>query len=581
MEMEMAGPQEMQGSAQKGKSFQTLSRRQLVGTIIGLQLTLLLAALDNTIVGTAMPKIIGQLNGFDRYAWVTTAYLLTSTIAVPIFGKLSDLFGRKWIYLGGAVFFVLTSALCGAAGEISGLFGGGMNQLIVFRGLQGLAAGVVTGLTFTVIGDIFPPAERGKYQGLFSGVWGLASVFGPTLGGWITDSLSWRWVFYVNLPVGIAAVTVLFFAFPDFRPEGVRRAIDWLGVTTLTASLVPLLLALTWVTDYSWTSPRIIGLLAFAVVMLGAFIYAESRAAEPIIPLSLFKSRIVAVSSFSLFMTGMGMFGGILFIPLFMQAVIGVSATRSGSLLTPMMLMLTFGSILSGQLISRLGRYKVMAFVGLAIMSGGMLMMAGMGIDTTQLDVIRNMIIVGFGLGLVMPLYTLIVQNAVPQQMLGAATASTQFFRSIGGTVGAAVFGSIMLGRYRDTFDAAVPQGVPAQALEPFRNPLQLSQLLPSLQQSFAQIPNGQVLLGQLMGNVKSSLVSAIGAVFLIGAIVVAASFIANIFLPEVALRKSFAPATTAEAPSPEGAYATGKAASQQGSPVAEPALAGIAEGDD
>jgi len=202
-----------------GQSFHALGRGQLIGTIIGLQLTLLLAALDNTIVGTAMPRIIAQLNGFERYAWVTTAYLLTSTIAVPIFGKLSDLYGRKWIYLGGAVFFVITSALCGAAGDIP-LPLDGMNQLILFRGLQGLAAGVVTGLTFTIVGDIFPPAERGKYQGLFSGVWGLASVFGPTLGGWITDSLSWRWVFYVNLPVSLAAFIVLLIAFPDIRPQG-------------------------------------------------------------------------------------------------------------------------------------------------------------------------------------------------------------------------------------------------------------------------------------------------------------------------------------------------------------------------
>ncbi len=565
---------------QAPQSFQSLSKRQLIGTVIGLQLTLLLAALDNTIVGTAMPQIIAQLDGFDRYAWVTTAYLLTSTIAVPIFGKLSDLFGRKWIFLGGAVAFVATSALCGAAGSIPGLGGGGMNQLIAFRALQGLSAGVITGLTFTIIGDIFPPADRGKYQGLFSGVWGLASVFGPTLGGYITDSLSWRWVFYVNLPVGIAAVAVLFVAFPDIRPQGVRRAIDWLGVTTLTAGLVPLLLALTWVTNYGWISTRVLSLLGVAVAMLGAFIWAESRAAEPIMPLTLFKSRIVAVSSISLFLTGMGMFGSILFIPLFMQAVLNISATRSGSLLTPLMLMLVFGSILSGQLISRLGRYKFLAIGGLAIMASGMFMMAGMGIDTTQGIVVRNMIIVGLGLGLVMPLYTLIVQNAVPQRMLGVATASTQFFRSIGGTVGAAVFGSIMLGRYRSTFDAGIPQGVSAQAVEPFRNPLQLSQIMGQLQKTFATIPNGPAILGQLLGNVKVALVNGIGGVFLIGAIVVAAATVINVFLPEIPLRKTFAPPeATAEVASPEGAYATGKTIGQQGAPV--PVLAAVGQDDD
>lgn len=551
---------EVTSAAQQGggKAFHALDRRQLIGTIIGLQLTLLLAALDNTIVGTAMPQIIAHLNGFERYAWVTTAYLLTSTIAVPIFGKLSDLYGRKWIYLGGAVFFVITSALCGAAGDLP-LPLDGMNQLILFRGLQGLAAGIVTGLTFTIIGDIFSPAERGKYQGLFAGVWGLASIFGPTLGGWITDNLSWRWIFYVNLPVGVAAVTVLFLAFPDIRPQGVRRAIDWAGANTLVACLVPLLLALTWVTEYGWTAPRVLVLLAIAAVMLVAFLFAESRAAEPIMPLSLFKNRAVAISSFALVLMGVGMFGTILYLPLFMQSVIGVSATRSGTLLTPMMLMLTAGSILSGQIVSRLGRYKILAIVGTAIMTIGMLLMSGMGGDTTQGIAIRNMVIMGIGLGLLMPLYTLIVQNAVPQSMIGVATASTQFFRSIGSTLGTAIFGSIMLSRYRSHFDANVPQGVPPQVLDLFHNPLQLSAIFPQLQSQFAQVPNGKALLDSLSANVKDSLVSAIGLVFLIATGIVALGLIANLFLPEIPLRKGFTPEQQAEAVKPEGSYTTGK----------------------
>ena len=560
---------------QGGQSFHALGRRQLIGTIIGLQLTLLLAALDNTIVGTAMPRIIAQLNGFERYAWVTTAYLLTSTIAVPIFGKLSDLYGRKWIYLGSAVFFVITSALCGAAGDIP-LPLDGMNQLILFRGLQGLAAGVVTGLTFTIVGDIFPPAERGKYQGLFSGVWGLASVFGPTLGGWITDSLSWRWVFYVNLPVGAAAFIVLLIAFPDIRPQGVRRAIDWAGAGTLVACLVPLLLALTWVTDYGWGAPRVVALLAVSIVMLGAFLFVETRAAEPIMPLGLFKIRAVAISSFALVLMGMGMFGAILYIPLFMQSVIGVSATRSGTLLTPMMLMMTAGSIFSGQLVSRLGRYKVLAIVGTAVMTFGMLLMSGMKGDTTQAIAIRNMVVMGTGLGLLMPLYTLIVQNAVPQQLIGVATASTQFFRSIGSTLGTAVFGSIMLGRYRSNFDANVPQGTPDPVLQLFHNPLQLSSILPQLQGQFAALPNGAALLNSLLLDVKDSLVSAVGLVFLIATGIVALGLIANLFLPEIPLRKAFNFEQKGAAASPEGAYATGKSASQG----EKPALAINADGD-
>src|ERR1700694_5105379 len=269
----------------KTPGLHNLTRRQLVGTITGLLLTLLLAALDQTIVGTAMPRIIAQLNGFDRYPWVTTAYLLTSTIAVPIFAKLSDIYGRKWFFLAGTVVFVVASAFCGGAGQIPWFPGDGMTQLIVFRGIQGLGAGMIVGLLFTIIGDIFAPAERARYQGLFAAVWGLASIFGPTLGGWITDSYSWRWTFYVNLPVGALAVAAIFFAFPYFRPEGVKRVIDWAGVGALIACLVPLLLALTWVTEYGWLGARVVLLLAFSIAMLGLFLWIESRAAEPIIPL--------------------------------------------------------------------------------------------------------------------------------------------------------------------------------------------------------------------------------------------------------------------------------------------------------
>lgn len=533
----MAGSIEQQGEPVSGSGFHALTRRQLIGTIVGLQLTLLLAALDQTIVGTAMPRIIAQLSGFDRYAWVTTAYLLTSTAAVPIFGKLSDIYGRKWIFLGGSVLFVIASILCGAAGDLP-LPGDGMNQLIAFRGLQGLAGGIIMGLTFTIIGDIFPPAERGKYQGLFTAVWGLASVFGPTLGGWITDNLSWRWVFYVNVPVGAAAIAVVYFAFPYFQPEGVRRRIDYAGVVTLVACLVPLLLALTWVTNYGWTSARVLSLLALAAVMLVAFIAYESRAAEPILPLNLFQSRIVVIASIGVFLTGLAMFGSILFIPLFIQGVIGVSATQSGSLLTPMMLMMMLSSVVSGQLISRSGRYKIIALTGLAIMLLGMILLAGMGVGTTRLAVVRNMMIVGIGLGLVMPLYTLVVQNAVPQRMIGVATASTQFFRSIGGTVGAAIFGSIMLSRYTARFDQGVPPNTPPQLLAPFHNPLQLTQILPSLQERFASLPNGQQLLQTLLGNVRTALADGISSVFQIGAVVVAIAFVTNFFLQEIALRR-------------------------------------------
>lgn len=556
--------EEMAITEERGSGFHALTRTQLIGTITGLMLTLLLAALDQTIVGTAMPRIIAQLNGFERYAWVTTTYLLTSTIAVPIIGKLSDLYGRKWFLLGGAVLFVAASALCGAAGDLP-LGIDGMNQLILFRGLQGIGGGMITGIVFTVIGDIFPPTERGKIQGLFSAVFGLSSVFGPALGGWITDNLSWRWAFYVNLPVGIIAISTLFFAFPYFKPEGTKRVIDWAGVATLIAGLVPLLLALTWVSEYGWTSSRVLGLLALAIVMIGAFLFFESRAEEPILSLSLFKNPIFSISAVALFMTGMGMFGAILFIPLFMQGVIGVSATQSGSLLTPLMLTLITGSIISGQLISRTGRYKVQAILGLAIMTGGLLLLTGMHGDTTRGIVVRNMIVVGLGLGLTMPIYTLIVQNAVDRRMMGAATAATQFFRQIGGTVGTAIFTSTMLGRFSSQLTANAPQGIPAQLLEPFKNPLQLGQIMGELTKQFAQIPNGPQLLQAMLLDVRESLVYAIQGSFLLGAVLMAIACVVNFFLKEVPLRKTNADPVAVPATPATDKVAVGAMAMQDG----------------
>src|SRR5450755_626836 len=240
-----------------------LTRPQLVGTMTGLVLAMFLAALDQTIVGTAEPRIIASLSGFNRYPWVATAYLLTSTLVVPIIAKLSDLWGRKWFFLWGSAVFVATSALCGAAGEFNFLGIDGMNQLILFRGLQGIGAGAIMGLIFTIVGDIFSPAERGRYQGFLSGVWGLAAIFGPTLGGWLTDHISWRATFYVNLPVGLVALGVTYFLFPDIHVHKGKRILDWMGIFTLTLSIVPLLLALTWVTEYGWASPRVAGLLAW------------------------------------------------------------------------------------------------------------------------------------------------------------------------------------------------------------------------------------------------------------------------------------------------------------------------------
>ncbi len=525
--------------------FIRLTRSQYIGTLAGLMLCLLLAALDQTIVGTAEPRIIAQLSGFDRYPWVATAYLLTSTICVPIFAKLSDIYGRKWFFLLGATMFVGSSALCGAAGKLNFLGIDGMNQLIVFRGLQGLGAGIMFGLVFTIVGDVFSPIERGKYQGLFASIWGAASIFGPTLGGYLTDHFSWRWCFYVNLPVGIIAIAAIYFEFPYFHPKDVRRIIDWFGVLTLIGCLVPLLLALTWATTYGWGSVRVESLLATAAVMLFLFLFAESKAPEPLIPLVLFKDPIIRVSAISNFVLGIGMFGVIIYLPLFMQGVLGISATQSGSLLTPLMLGAVTGNIIGGQLTSRTGKYKVLAIVGSMFIAIGMIQFARLDANSTRSAVVLGMIVTGLGMGLVQPVYTVAVQNAAPRQHMGTATASSQFFRSIGSTTGVAMFGSMLLTIYHREFAAGVPAGTPPQALQYFDNPLMLSVLRPQLEAGFAKYPGGLNLLNKLFADVKTSLEHGVEFIFFIGAIILTAAVVVNFFLKEIPLRKG----SPAEAP--------------------------------
>jgi EmrB/QacA subfamily drug resistance transporter len=520
--------------------FIRLTRPQLVGTLGGLLLALLVSALDQTVVGTAEPQIIANLSGFDRYPWVATAYMLSMTVSVPIFAKLSDIYGRKWFFLAGLIIFVLASAFCGASGQLP-LPIDGMNQLILFRGIQGIGAGILFGLTFTIVGDIFSPMERGKYQGIFAAVWGLASIFGPTLGGFLTDHYSWRSVFYVNLPVGVIAAIAIWMEFPSFRPQGVRRKVDFAGVLTLTACLVPLLLAFTWVTDYGWTSTRVESLLGFSAVMLVVFLYAETKASEPVIPLALFRNPIIAICSVAAFVLGMGMFGIIIYLPLFMQGVMGVSATQSGSLLTPLMMAAVVGSIAAGQFTSRTGKYKVLAMSGSILIAAAMILFALMSGDTTRAEVLRAMVLAGLGLGLIQPVYTLAVQNSAPREHMGAATASTQFFRSIGSTMGVSIFGSVLLTIYKHDFNNAVPQNLPAIALKPFSNPLMLAQIRPQLEAGFAKYPGGSELLKLLLANVRVALIHGIHAIFFVGAIIMCAAVILNAFLREVRLKGKMA----------------------------------------
>jgi EmrB/QacA subfamily drug resistance transporter len=509
----------------------------MVGTLAGLMLSMLLAALDQTIVGTAEPRIIASLSGFNRYPWVATAYLLCSTISVPIFAKLSDIYGRKWFLLGGSAGFVLTSALCGAAGKFTSIGLDGMNQLIVFRAMQGVCGGIMMGLTFAIVGDIFSPAERGKYQGVFSGAWGMASVFGPTLGGWLTDQISWRATFYVNLPVGIVAIIALYLYFPYWHPKDIKKHIDWAGVGTLVFCVVPLLLALTWVTDYGWLSPRVDLLFAISLVMLGLFLYAETQAIEPMIPLSLFREPIISLCSSGVFVVGIAMFGMIIYLPLFMQGVLGVTATRSGNLLTPLMLGIVIGTFTCGQITLRLRSYKTPSILGSVLVVIGTILFARMDGSTQAWSVVLAMIAAGFGMGLILPAYTVAVQNAAPHRHMGVATASSTFFRSIGSTVGVAIFGSLLLTNYHHDFANAAPQGVPQEAMSAFSNPLLLPELRPQLEASFSQFENGHHVLDTLYARVGTALLGGIQWIFLISAVLMIGLFFLNLLIKDVPLR--------------------------------------------
>ena len=426
--------------AKHSKSSQTrFSQRETLLTMAGVLLVMLLASLDQTIVSTAMPRIIADLQGFDRYTWVTTAYMLTSTVMVPIYGKLSDLFGRKLIFIIGVVIFLIGSALSGVAQS--------MNALIIFRAFQGLGAGALMPIAIAVVGDLFSPRERGKWQGVTGAVFGISSIVGPTVGGWLTQYASWRWVFYVNLPIGIIALLVLIFLMPALRSGATEVSIDYLGAVLLIIGTLALLLGFTWAgTLYAWLAPQILALFTLAFVCVLAFVLYELRLerqhGQPIIEPSLFKNKIFTVSVIVTVIFGMTLFGSIFFIPLFVQGVIGTSIASSGLILTPLTLTSVLGSLVSGLLVSRLGYYKWLSVSGMAITLLGGLLLLRLNINSTNQDVLLAMVVMGLGVGTGMSLYSLIVQNALPTK-IGQATAALTFFRSIGGTIGLAAMGSI------------------------------------------------------------------------------------------------------------------------------------------
>ncbi|MFL5660601.1 MAG: MDR family MFS transporter [Ktedonobacteraceae bacterium] len=536
------------------------SRRETLLTMLGVLLVLLLASLDQTIVSTAMPRIVADLQGFDRYTWVTTAYLLTSTVTVPIYGKLSDMLGRKPVYIVGLSLFLVGSALSGAAPS--------MNLLIVFRAFQGLGAGALIPISIAIIGDLFTPRERAKWQGATGAVFGLSSIIGPLVGGWLTEYASWRWIFYVNLPLGIIALLTAIFLMPELRSVTRRGSIDYIGVALLIIGTVPLLLGFTWAgTLYSWLSPQIVGLLVFAVVALTAFViyeaYLERRGGQPIIEPSLFKNSIFTISVIVTTIYGMSLFGSIFFIPLFVQGVLGISVGNSGFILTPLLLSSVVASILSGQLVARLGRYKWVAITGMAISLVGGLLLLRLDLHSTTIDVLIAMLVMGLGMGTGMSLYSLIVQNTVSYSKIGQASGTLTFFRSIGGTVGLAIMGSIMNSTYYPAFLKALPQGV-KQALSPrvlslFNTPeiLLSPATLAQVRQTFTQRgPQGLVLFNQIITAVKIGLVQGIHNVFILSTSVLTIGLIFLFFLKEIELKGG----RVASSPAPGAAVKTAPA---------------------
>ncbi|MFC1968948.1 MDR family MFS transporter [Chloroflexota bacterium] len=533
----------MQGSSEAGNnavSLYALPKRQVIITMAGVMLAMFLSSLDQTVVATAMPRIIADLHGFTQYTWVTTAYIISSAVAIPITGKLTDMYGRKNFYIAGLIIFTGASLLCGISSS--------MPQMIIGRSIQGIGAGIIMANTFTVIGDLFPPVERGKYQGLISGVWGVSSIIGPTLGGFLTDTLSWHWVFFINIPLGILITILFILYFPNFKPANLKHQVDYFGLVTFVLSVVPLMLALSWGgVTYQWLSTPIISLLILSTVSGISFVIIETRSAEPIIPLSLFQNQIVALSMLIIFFTAFGMFGSIIFVPLFFQGVLGVTATESGSLLIPMMLGMVAGSFSSGQALSRAGgHYRLQGIVGIAVMALGMLFLSRMTVETSTSVAVFNTILMGFGLGITMPLYTIAVQNAVSYKILGVATSATAFIRSIGGSVGLAIFGSVMSNRFGIKFmgniSSEVKEIIPQERLEFIaRNPQALvsPEAQVQLKTMFEQIaPGSSQLLHQVLQALKGALEFALSEVFIIGFIAVLIAFIINLFLREIPLHK-------------------------------------------
>ncbi|MBO0802466.1 MAG: MFS transporter [Nocardiopsaceae bacterium] len=507
----------------------TLTPRQILIVLPGLLMAILLAMLDQLIVGTALPRIVGDLGGVSHLSWVVTAYTLASTVTTPFYGKLGDMYGRKKFFIAGIVIFLAGSALSGLSTS--------MAELITFRAIQGLGAGGLMVSAMATIGEIVPPRERGKYMSYMMVVMMLATVGGPLLGGWITESFSWRWIFYINLPLGGAALVYLISTL-HLPKRRVEHRIDYLGGTLLGAVATGIILIATWGgTEYAWGSVQVLGLAVVTAVALVAFLYVESRAAEPMLPLHVFRNRNFSLTMALTFFVGLGLFGAMTFLPLYQQTVQGATPTVSGLLLTPMMVGSMITSVIAGQLVTRTGRYKLFPVVGGAIMAVAMFLLAHLGVHTSRLDSGLYYVVLGLGMGFLMQMVSLIAQNSVELKDMGVASSARMFFQQIGGSLGVAAFGALFASRLNSAISSAA-RGAPGsgphlQVSGGSFNPAQVTSLpLAAREVVFGAISHG--IQGVFYGVLPTAI-----AVFAIA-----------LFLKEVPLRGRAAPSP--ETPAPE-----------------------------
>ncbi|OZQ77766.1 MDR family MFS transporter [Paenibacillus odorifer] len=515
-----------------------LSSKRKLSIMIAIMAAMLFAAINQTITSTAMPRIIAILDGMDYYTWTINIYLLTSTIATVLVGKLSDMFGRKPFLLAGILLFMVGAFLTGTSSDVY--------QFIIYRGIQGVGAGIIQSTAFTAVGDLFPPRERGKWMGLMMAVFGFSSVLGPTLGGFLIDNMDWHWLFWIFLPLGVVAFVMILTLFPKGK-RGESTSIDYLGSLLMTTTIVPLLLAFTWAgTEYDWGSSQILGLLAGTVVSALLFILVESKAKNPILPLHLFKNSVVTISNIIGFIMNFGMMGAMIYLSFFVQGVLGISATYAGYVTMPMSIVMVVASALTGQKMAKKGKYKRYALIGIPIMIAGMTIMVFM--NNVPMAVL-SMIVFGLGLGLGMPVFSLATQNAVSHTELGVVTASSQLFRNLGGTIGIAVMGTVMSNSLtKNLKEALQSSSAPdftqidpklAEQMLSFANPQALMNK-PLLEQTQASLPTDvQPVFLQMIEGIRDALGQTLSSVFLTGTIVLVVAFVLVFFLKELPLRTS------------------------------------------